>query len=65
VVNGHRILLATMAAPKTHMSGKTGTMSGGLKLSARWVHLINHLVGKHVVHAGEDLGDLSATMKMA
>src|SRR5947208_3197209 len=27
VVNGHRIVIATMAAPKTHMAGKTGTMS--------------------------------------
>jgi hypothetical protein len=65
IVNGHRILIATMAAPKTHMSGKTGTMSGGLTLSATWAHLINHLVGKPVVHPGEDLGELSATMKMA
>jgi hypothetical protein len=64
VVNGHRILIATMAAPKTHMSGNTGTMSGGLKLSAAWAHLINQLVGMQVVHPGEDLGDLKATMKM-
>jgi hypothetical protein len=65
IVNGHRILIATMTAPKTHMSGNTGTMSGGLKLSAVWARRINHLVGKHVVHPGEDLGELSATMKMA
>jgi hypothetical protein len=64
VVNGHRILIATMAAPKTHMSGQTGTMSGGLKLSAAWAHLINHLVGKQVVHPGEELGQLSVTVKM-
>ena len=65
MVNGHRILIATMAPPKVSMSGKTGTMSGGLKLSAVWAHLINHLVGKQVVHPGEDLGDLTATVKMA
>lgn len=65
VVNGHRVLIATMASPKTSMSGNTGTMSGGLKISAAWAHLINHLVGQHVVHPGEDLGDLKATMKMA
>ena len=65
IVNGRRILIATMAAPATHMSGNTGTMSGGLKLSAVWAHLINHLVGKRVVHPGEDLGDLTATVKMA
>ncbi len=65
VVNGHRIVIATMVGTKVKMSGKTGTMTGGLKLSAAWAHLINHLVGKHVVHAGEDIGDLTATVKMA
>lgn len=65
VVNGRRILLATMAAPTVGVSGNTGTMSGGLKLSTAWAHLINHLVGRHVVHPGEDLGDLKATVKMA
>ena len=63
-MNGHRILIATMASPKTHMSGNTGTMSGGLKLSAAWAHLINRLVGMKVVHPGEELGELSATVKM-
>jgi hypothetical protein len=65
VVNGHRILIATMVGTKVKTSGKTGTMTGGLKLSAAWAHLINHLVGKRVVHPGEDIGDLSATIKMA
>lgn len=65
IVNGKRIVLATMAAMKVKMSGRTGTMSGGLRLTATWAHLINHLVGKHVVHPGEDIGDLSATVRMA
>lgn len=65
VVNGRRILIATMSAPTVGASGNTGTMSGGLKLSAAWAHLINHLVGMHVVHPGEDLGDLKARVKMA
>lgn len=65
VVNGKRILIATMAPPKMNVSGKTVTMTGGLKLSAVWAHLINHLVGMNVVHPGEDLGDLKATVKMA
>ena len=64
ILRGHRILIGTMVAPTTHMSGNTGTMTGGLELSAAFAHLINHLVGMHVVQAGEDLGDLSATMKM-
>lgn len=65
VVNGRRIVIAQMLAPKVTMSGKNGTMSGGLRLSTVWAHLINHLVGKHVVHPGEDLGDLSASVKVA
>jgi hypothetical protein len=65
IVNGKRIVLATMAAMKVKMSGKTGTMSGGLRLTAVWAHLINQLVGKRVVHPGEDIGDLTATVRMA
>jgi hypothetical protein len=65
IVDGKRIVLATMAAMKVKMSGKTGTMSGGLRLTATWAHLINHLVGKRVVHPGEDIGDLTATVRMA
>ena len=59
VVNGHRILIATMVRTKVKTSGKTGTMTGGLKLSAAWAHRINHLVGKRVVHPGEDIGSLA------
>jgi hypothetical protein len=65
VVNGHRILIATMVDTKVKTSGKSGTMSGGLRLSAAWAHLINHLVGKRVVHPGEDIGDLTARVRMA
>lgn len=64
VVNGHRIVLATMTSPSVKMTGKTGTMSGGLKITTTWAHLINQLVGKHVVHSGETIGQLTATMKM-
>lgn len=65
LVNGHRIVIATMAAPKVHMSQTKATMSGGLEISAAWAKLINHLVGLHVVHAGETIGRLSMTVKMA
>ena len=64
IVNGHRLTIATMSAPKTSMSGNNGTMSGGLHISAAWARLINHLVGLHVVHAGETIGQLSMTVKM-
>ena len=65
IVNGHRLVIATMSAPKTKVSGKTAAMSGGLHISAAWAKLINHLVGLHVVHAGETIGQLSMTVKMA
>jgi hypothetical protein len=64
IVNGHRIVIATMSAPM-HMSKNKGTMSGGLHISAVWAKTINHLVGMHVVHAGETIGQLSMTVKMA
>jgi hypothetical protein len=47
------------------MSQTNGTMSGGLEISAAWAKLINHLVGLNVVHAGETIGQLSMTIKMA
>jgi hypothetical protein len=65
IVNGHRIVIATMSSPKTHMTATTGTMSGGLHISAAWANLINHLVGMTLVHAGETIGQLSMTVKMA
>lgn len=65
IVNGHRIEIATMSSPNVHMSGNKGTMSGGLHISAVWAKTINHLVGLHVVHAGETIGQLSMTVKMA
>ena len=64
IVNGHRITIATMSAPKVHMTKTKGTMSGGLEISAAWAKLINHLVGLHVVHAGETIGQLTMTIKM-
>jgi hypothetical protein len=65
IVNGHRIVIATMSAPKTHMTATTGTMIGGLHISAAWAKLINQLVGMKVVHTGETIGQLSMTVKMA
>jgi hypothetical protein len=63
-VNGHRIVIATMSSPNIHMSQTKGTMSGGLHISAAWAKTINQLVGLHVVHAGETIGQLSMTIKM-
>src|SRR5689334_11916577 len=55
-----RVVIAHMASMKTHMSGKTGTMSGGLAITATWASLVNQLIGKKVLKAGDDLGDMSA-----
>jgi len=64
IVNGHRIVIATMSAPM-HRSGNKATMSGALHLSAVWAKTINQLVGMHVVHAGETIGQLSMSIRMA
>jgi len=64
LVNGHRITIATMSSPKVHMTATKGKMSGDLEISAAWAKRINHLVGLHVVHAGETIGQLSMTIKM-
>lgn len=64
IVDGHRIVIATMSAPKVHMSKNKGTMSGGLQISTVWANTINHLIGLHIVHAGETIGQLSMTVKM-
>ncbi len=60
-----RIVVARMASMKTHMSGKTGTMAGGLTITGTWARLVNTLIGKKVLKAGDDLGDMSAKVKMA
>lgn len=63
-VNGHRIVIATMSSPSIHMTTTKGTMSGGLQISAVWAKTINQLVGLHVVHAGETIGQISMSIKM-
>jgi hypothetical protein len=65
VVNGHRIKVAKLVGTAVTMSGATGTITGVLKLSRFSAHRINHLVGKHVVSTGEEIGNLSATVTMA
>jgi len=65
IVNGHRLVIATMSSPKVNMSTTKGTMSGGLHISSAWAKLINHLVGMQLVSAGETIGQLSMTVKMS
>jgi hypothetical protein len=47
------------------MSGKHGKMSGTLRITSAWAHLINQLIGANLAHAGQDLGDLTMAVKMA
>lgn len=64
-VSKRRIVIARMVAPVVNMSGNTGTMTCGLELTAAWAHIINQLLDKHVLSAGADLGDISATVQVA
>ena len=64
-VSLHRIALAHMVVTKTNTSGKNGTMTGDLKITATWAHLIDRLLGKQVLKPGADLGDLSASIHFA
>jgi hypothetical protein len=65
IVHGKRITLAHIVDIKAKMSGKHGKMSGKLRITAAWAHLINQLIGANVAHAGQDLGELTMAVKMA
>ena len=65
IVHGKRITLAKIVQIKAKMSGKHGKMSGTLRITAAWAHLINQLIGANVAHAGQDLGQLTMAVKMA
>ena len=65
VVHGKRITLARIANMKIKMSGQHGKMTGVLRITSAWAHLINQLLGANVAHAGQDLGELTMAVKMA
>jgi hypothetical protein len=65
VVAGRRFVVAKLTAPKVSISGKTGTLTGELRLSARAAHRINRVLGIHAVKAGADLGALTSTVTVA
>ena len=64
VVHGKRITLARIANMKIKMSGQHGKMTGVLRITSAWAHLINQLLGANVAHAGQDLGELTMAVKM-
>jgi hypothetical protein len=61
-VAGHRIIIARLIDITRTVSGKSGTLTGELTLSAAAAHRIDRLFGKHVVSAGADLGSLTSSV---
>jgi hypothetical protein len=63
---GHRTFtLAKLVGITRSVSGKSGTLSGELKLSRAAAEVINHRFGKHLVSKGTDLGSLTSTVTVA
>ena len=65
IVHGKRLTLARIVHMKTKVSGNHAKMTGSLRITAAWAHLINKLFGATIAHAGQDLGDLTMAVKMA
>lgn len=64
-VNGHReIGLARLTHAKLTRSGKQVTLTGELRLTAGAARRIDHLLGKHLVKAGYDLGSLTSQLTL-
>jgi hypothetical protein len=40
-------------------------MAGGLAITRTWARLVNRLIGKKLLKAGDDLGDMSVKVKLA
>lgn len=47
------------------MSGRNGTMTGALRVSAAWADRINQILGKHLFSAGAKIGVLTGTVKVS
>lgn len=64
-VDGRRLTVAHATAVHITTSGKTGTITGELNLSAGAARVINNLAGRKVVAAGADLGSFTTTVTVA
>ena len=64
-VDGRRLNVAQATAVHLTTSGKTGTITGELKLSAGAARAIDHFAGRHLVSAGADLGSFTSTVTVA
>jgi hypothetical protein len=60
-----RLIVAHATDAHISVSGKTGTITGELKLSAAAARAINNVAGHHVVTAGADLGSFTSTVTVA
>ncbi len=61
-VDGKVLRLGNITGLTVVVSGKHATVSGELHLTAAGAHIINKLVGKHVVSAGYDFGSFSSSL---
>lgn len=64
-VGGRRITVARLINASHTVSGRSGTLTGELTLSAAAAHKINRRLGKHIVTAGTDLGALTSSVTVA
>jgi hypothetical protein len=64
-VGRHRITVARLINATRTVSGKSGTLTGELTLSAAAAHKINRRLGKHIVSAGTELGTLTSSVTVA
>ena len=62
VVAGEVLNLGTISGLKASATGKSATVSGTIHITAAVAHIINKLVGKHVVSAGYVLGTFSSIL---
>lgn len=63
--DGRLMIIARVTGAKVSITDKTAAATGELKLSAEVAHRINHLLGKHVVSAGAELGSAKGTITVA
>jgi hypothetical protein len=61
---GKLIQLGKISGLTAVLSAKTATVSGELHLSGRVAHLIDTLIGHHVVGAGYDFGSFTSTLTL-
>lgn len=65
VVDGRRIVLARLIDITRTVSGRSGTISAKLTLSARVAELIDRRLGRRLVTAGTELGTLTSSVTVS